>query len=378
MAYNYSRSKLNEIIENSQKNKSKPFYKWISTYITLFMVLAISGPFLAGEFDNIDPNPVFMYIVMIATFISVGIGMRLLSVKSSNFMIREMTQELDRLNNELNQEKQKELNDKRIKESVSKSIPDYQLKIEEKLSSFKTEFPKFYSKIKLASPFDINDERNIQQLIAHTWQDDEKVYFIVTPSEISRFDKNFLLNYRGVILKNTSGRNILDGIYNSLSYIFKKDIIYYTVEGNQSHEQKISGGGGTIGGVSIAGAAVGGILFGPIGMIIGSRKKTEIQEIKSETITKDNRKLVLYYSRNSKTEKIEFSADSYADFKRILPEYDLSVVNSGSARKDDNSEKKLNEKNTNNKIEKIKELQDLLQQELITLEEFNKLKKEII
>lgn len=72
----------------------------------------------------------------------------------------------------------------------------------------------------------------------------------------------------------------------------KDNIIGFAMIGDLITSTSIKGGG-----TSLGGAAVGGLLLGPVGAIIGSRKK-----VKSKTKTDDTRQVVLNFKEDN-TEK---------------------------------------------------------------------------
>jgi hypothetical protein len=95
------------------------------------------------------------------------------------------------------------------------------------------------------------------------------------------------------------------------------DIDYYLVTGSLRTEQVVSGGGS-----SLTGAIVGGIVAGGVGAVIGSRKK-----IKSKSVEKDDRKLVLVYRQGKKVIKEPFPYRSYIGiFESLLPEKEHTYV----------------------------------------------------
>lgn len=255
-------------------------------------------------------------------------------------------------------------------ERTSKNVTlyeEYQKKIDDKLDSFEIDYPTKYVTLKTKDALEVN-----------LWINSNRLFFIITNN--IPFKKNFLIEKKRDVDDSDDHNQILEGIYKSFAFLFLDSILYYTVEGAMTTESQTTGGGGTTGGLSLGGAVVGGLLFGPVGMIIGSRKKTTINEVKTETYTKDNRKLVLYYSSGTTTKKIEFSPDDYATLKAFLPDYDLDVVNQRQAIKSKGEKSIIKEipEISTSKTDKIRELKALLDENAIDEIEFEKLKKEII
>ena len=140
-----------------------------------------------------------------------------------------------------------------------------------------------------------------------------------------------------------------------------QDINYYVVEGEITRETMISGGG-----TSIGGAIVGAVVAGGVGAVIGSRKS-----IKSEIINHDNRKVVLVYKNNNEVIRESFEISYLVVFEKLIPDKDINYVNT--------QVKSLAMKET--KVEVVSEIlkiKELLKEKLISIEEFEKLKMEIL
>ena len=71
--------------------------------------------------------------------------------------------------------------------------------------------------------------------------------------------------------------------------ILLKDILYFKESGQVYRDAIVSGGGGTVGGSSIPGAIIGGVIAGPAGAVIGSRKQGTIAPITTEIKETDER-----------------------------------------------------------------------------------------
>ena len=85
--------------------------------------------------------------------------------------------------------------------------------------------------------------------------------------------------------------------------ISKENILSFTSTGELSTQTNISGGG-----VSLGGAAVGGVLLGPVGAIIGGRKK-----VKTKTTTTDTRKTIIKFSEDGIEKSIMLNYQIYND-----------------------------------------------------------------
>lgn len=167
------------------------------------------------------------------------------------------------------------------------------------------------------------------------------------------------------------------------------DIICYLTEGDVRYEQKTIGGGLSGGGTDLGKAITGTLMFGAVGAIINSRKDIKIEPITSETIKFDETIIRLltnkesynflpkhaYILDNNSIASNYFVTCSKKEtgtleaFRTIIPEKDYQYVklkqNNNFYKKDEN-------------IEKINELATLLKNDIITEEEFNQKKKEIL
>lgn len=141
------------------------------------------------------------------------------------------------------------------------------------------------------------------------------------------------------------------------------DILYFSREGEVYTETKISGGDG--GGASIGGAIAGAIIAGAPGAIIGGRGKTN--PIKSETIKHDTRKTVLV----CKNKKWSFAPEDYNAFMQLIPDKEISVVQAKMAAES----VQMKEASAS---DRLRELKNMLNENLITPEEYDAKKSEIL
>lgn len=157
----------------------------------------------------------------------------------------------------------------------------------------------------------------------------------------------------------------------SIYKIKTKDIEYWNTRGEVFRENKITGGGGQVGGSSVTGAVIGGVIAGGAGAIIGSRKKGKIEPIKSELVTHDTREMFLNYFVEGKKHSLFFKFEDRNVFSKIIPEKEFYKVSNQQLIKNIN----LNKKSI---PETIKELNGLMKEGLITQEEFNTKKRELL
>jgi hypothetical protein len=114
------------------------------------------------------------------------------------------------------------------------------------------------------------------------------------------------------------------------------------------------------GGSSITGAVAGGVIAGGAGAVVGSRKSVDTKEIdKRITVLK-----VIDYNGEEKI--IKFSSESYDIFFGLIPDKEKSVSEPGTATQ------------SNNIIDQIKRLAELKEQGILTEEEFNGKKEQLL
>lgn len=157
----------------------------------------------------------------------------------------------------------------------------------------------------------------------------------------------------------TDGRNYI------LYSIALKDIEYYTTRGEVTKHTQISGGGGTTGGTSIKGAIIGGVIAGPAGAIIGSRKKAKIEPIQSKIITQDDRETFLNFFADGTKHSMFFSYGSYNSLYKLIPQKAFGNHTQTLPKTD----------NQSTILDQIKELAELKDRGILTEEEFSEKKK---
>lgn len=164
-----------------------------------------------------------------------------------------------------------------------------------------------------------------------------------------------------------------------------KDIEYYKVEGISQYVSDVTGGG-----ANIAGAVYGGILAGGAGAVVGSKVGTEV---KTEITKKDGRKLFLCYYADGVLKSEEIISDNidcvYSLLRKWIPTKDYSYVisqrnsapvNSTQQALPNNEKKQIEETTISGKhsYAELKELKELLDLGIITQEEFDRKKREML
>lgn len=140
-------------------------------------------------------------------------------------------------------------------------------------------------------------------------------------------------------------------------------IKHYKIVGQERSETKVRS---TNDGVNVKGAIIGGIIAGDAGAVIGSQHNKG--QIVSNTEHFDERFVELYYEENGSTQKMKMSITAYSLLEKWIPEkeYDFVLSNVSS-----------NEPETD-KFEEIKKYKSLLDEGIISQEEFENKKKELL
>ena len=142
-------------------------------------------------------------------------------------------------------------------------------------------------------------------------------------------------------------------------------IKYFRLIGQKYVTTEITGGGG--GGSSLKGAVIGGLVAGDVGAIVGSRKA--VNEVKG-TSTVHDEQVVLLYSTDLK-QVITFNSNAYNVLTKLIPEKEYEVVVQSGME-----EQPINE--TKNAADAVREYKKLLDEGIISTEEFEKKKRELL
>ena len=135
------------------------------------------------------------------------------------------------------------------------------------------------------------------------------------------------------------------------------------------------GGGGGGGQPNLYGAVIGGLLFGGAGAIIGSQTGIHINPIKSDIVENDSRVTILNLKNSEGQAEIRELPYYYSEvFMKVIPEKEFNFIqaqNTPTQRQTQNAPAR-------NIVEEIKQLKELLDLGLITQEEFDAKKKQIL
>lgn len=145
------------------------------------------------------------------------------------------------------------------------------------------------------------------------------------------------------------------------------DIKYYRIVGDKYITTEVTGGGG--GGSSIKGAIIGGIIAGEAGAIIGSRKS--IESVKSSSTVHDKQTVLIYSSDSSII--LKFNSKVYDVLLDLLPEKEYEYTIHETKESSPNTPP-----DTMDTKSKLKELKVMFEEDLITEEEYNKKKQELL
>ena len=148
-------------------------------------------------------------------------------------------------------------------------------------------------------------------------------------------------------------------------------ITVFQIQGDMYTETNISGGEIKGGGSSLGGAIVGGVVAGGAGAVVGSRKKMESTPIETTNTVIDNRETILEFKNDEdKLSYIFLDSSAYKILLRLIPEKEINF-NKHRVEND-------NINSNSNIYDEIKKLAELKDQSIITEDEFNEKKQELL
>lgn len=159
-----------------------------------------------------------------------------------------------------------------------------------------------------------------------------------------------------------------------ISIIPCKNIVSFQLVGDVEHTAMISGGGNYK--PNYTGAAVGGLLFGAAGAIIGSQAGVCMNPIKSEVIEFDSRRTLLNLKNAEGQVEIKELPYYYSEvFMKVIPEKEFNFI---QANKNAEQTTQIPQASKLNMVEEMKQLKELLDLNLITQEEFDSKRQQIL
>ena len=188
----------------------------------------------------------------------------------------------------------------------------------------------------------------------------------ISPHRIVSYDC-WMCNEKFYMLER--GMRVMDK--ESLKQIKLSEILYYRFYSQVDMISEVRGGGGSIkgGGTNLNGAVLGGVIAGSTGAIIGSREKISgtINPITTSVQKYDNSYVIL----KTQKETIKFITKSTVQtLEKMMPEKDYDRIN---------DHEKISEKNNlDDSIEEIRKYKQLLDEGIITQEEFDIKKKQLL
>ena len=169
-----------------------------------------------------------------------------------------------------------------------------------------------------------------------------------------------------------------------ISVIPLENILSYQVIGNVEHTAVTSGGGGDSKQPNMRGAIVGGLLFGGAGAIIGSQMGAgiTINPVQSSVVEYDSRVTMLNLKNAQGQAEIRELPYYYSEvFLKVIPEKEFNFIQSQKNTESTDQTKRIPEQTQNapvNMVEEMKQLKELLDLGLITEDEFNLKRKQIL
>lgn len=151
--------------------------------------------------------------------------------------------------------------------------------------------------------------------------------------------------------------------------ILLEHIDYFKEEGTVQYVSDVSGGG-----VNMQGAIAGAIIAGDAGAVIGSRVGTETRTTINSI---DNRKIILVYQEGNSTRSMVIksynSEQTMNALRSLIPEKDYTLV---ALNKEKSKEKLIPTQLSN--ADELKKFKTLLDEGIITQEEFDAKKKQLL
>ncbi len=144
------------------------------------------------------------------------------------------------------------------------------------------------------------------------------------------------------------------------------DIVYFKVIGDISYVTNVESSG-----INVKGAAIGAVVAGDAGAIIGSRPK-----ITSKVEEKDNRFVELKYKDDETIKTLKFDYTALDIFREIIPEKEYEYAGFTTEKVTEQAQEDT--ANSYTIEERFKKLNDLKHAGLITEEEFANKKKELL
>lgn len=148
-----------------------------------------------------------------------------------------------------------------------------------------------------------------------------------------------------------------------------ESILYFEEIGELRKYTTLSGGG-----TSLKGALLGYVIADDVGAIIGSR-----EPIKTEVVSEDDRRIELIYTNSeNEIENLEFTHDAYEVFRELIPLKELRrIAGLNMVRNTDNV---INNEvlSTENTKEKLRQLNEMKEEGLISDIEFTEKRKQIL
>ena len=203
-------------------------------------------------------------------------------------------------------------------------------------------------------------------------RDDEFLYYMKYGKPLC--NNEYLFGIENYNQRAKTSKELMDNVINKSSLVEKiklENIIYFQEKGDISYSTSVSGGGSK--GVSYGRAAIGGVLFGVAGAVVGGMAGNKTEGISSDIVQHDDRFTVIRYKdSDGKTVERRAIYDYYNLFNTIIPEKEYSYVQLNS-----DFDKSVSVNNPL-PVEELKKLKELLDIGVITQEEFEQTKKKLL
>ena len=289
--------------------------------------------------DNVDG---FIIFIMIA-FIVVPVI----------YLIYRSTKDISKAVSNSQNEKQKE---KRYFEELEKNRSEYDRLYKEYLANEKEELNKFLEKEELIKHCLICESKRT----AYGYTRKERWYVALSADE----DALYIIKQYGPISPQYSRSDCTVCAPRPATFKFiegwsMESLLYFKLDGDVQYTANVNGGG-----ANLKGAVAGAIIAGGAGAVIGSRNA-----VSTETIKHDDRAFIVACDGEEDFITKENPLEYYNAFMKIIPQKEVSVYMKSSTP--DVAVEKID----SNELVKLKELLD---SGIITQEEFDAKKKQIL
>ena len=205
---------------------------------------------------------------------------------------------------------------------------------------------------------------------------DNCLYYTLADLYVDDFEKELkellLACYEDEFANAQNSAVTINDIFTSVAL---DNILYFCKDGDVQYASVVEGGGGSGGGANLSGALLGGLMFGGVGALVGSQYGTDvhINPIHTSVEEIDTRKTLLVIRKGNGIEVEEFRLESYNALLQLIPTKERNYVISHQEQQAPAAPAKAA-----GLKEQLGELKELLDMGIISQEEFDAKKKQLL